>query len=207
MAVYISSVQAATVENKIYGMIDPYTGSSAPTHEDTDGRGGYQCVASAHARDSIPTFKREAGMVAFVQNEEVEYVLQNNLITWTKREEVAQVVAGNLYSYITYADQGVVRNYEEYKWHDGRLETSFYLDSAQATIRVGDHLRYGDFPVTYFKTDFIRTPVVKTGSRDASGGINWGGISSVSSTQVRGVALSNSDGWAVVYVTAVGRWK
>lgn len=54
-----------------------------PTHTDTYGKGGYRCVADATERNAIPAPRCKHGMRAYLQDENLEYVLSDDLVTWT----------------------------------------------------------------------------------------------------------------------------
>ncbi len=208
MALYTTSNQAAGIEQKVFGSVKEYAGSTAPTHEDTDCKGGYQCVASATARGAIPAYKREAGMIVFQQNSEKEYKLEANLTTWTEIT-VGQVapIAASLYTYTQRATVNSQREHEIYKWHDGRLEVKMRRDSVWANIGSGNIWTKGYNTAFFYDTSFIATPVGSVGSRDGSGGINWGTLANVGTTSYNANAMASSKGESEIMVVFVGRWK
>lgn len=61
----------------ITGQIKPLNGGTFSVFEDTDGYGGYRCVADLTARDAIPTtgLFRKVGMVVSVQSNGLSYQL------------------------------------------------------------------------------------------------------------------------------------
>ncbi len=208
MAAYTTSNQAAGIEQKIYGSVKPYSGSTAPTHEDTDCKGGYQCVASATARNAILTSKREAGMIVFQQNNETEYKLEANLTTWTEII-VGQVapIPSSLYTYTQRATVNYQREHEIYKWHDGRLEVKMRRDSVWANIASGNIWTKSYNTGMFYDSTFIATPVGSVGSRDGSAGINWGTLATVGTTSYNANAMASSKGESEIFVCFVGRWK
>ena len=208
MALYTTSSQAAGIEQKVFGSVRAYTGSTAPTHEDTDCKGGYQCVASATARGAIPAYKREAGMIVFQQNNETEYKLEANLTTWTEIT-VGQVapIAASLYTYTQRATVNGQREHEIYKWHDGRLEVKMRRDSYWASTGSGNIYARALPSGIFYGTSFIATPIGSVGSRDGSGGINWGTLGTVRTTNYDSWSMAGSKGEAELMVCFVGRWK
>lgn len=57
-----------------------------PSHEARYGKGGYRTVATLVERDAIPAARREAGMLVFVQDDELIYQLGSDLTTWAELE-------------------------------------------------------------------------------------------------------------------------
>lgn len=62
-----------------------------PSHEAAYGKGGYRSVANTTERNAIPTARREAGMLCYVQADGVIYQLASDLNNW-----VALTLAGSL---------------------------------------------------------------------------------------------------------------
>lgn len=62
-----------------------------PSHEAAYGKGGYRSVANVTERNAIPTARREAGMLCYVQADGVIYQLASDLNNW-----VALTLAGSL---------------------------------------------------------------------------------------------------------------
>lgn len=53
-----------------------------PSHEAAYGKGGYRSVANITQRNAIPTARREAGMLVYVQSDGVIYQLSTDLTNW-----------------------------------------------------------------------------------------------------------------------------
>lgn len=58
------------------------TADTYPTHDEKYGKGGWRSVVNATARDAIPPTLRTAGMVVYVQDDEVAYQLTSDLTSW-----------------------------------------------------------------------------------------------------------------------------
>lgn len=59
------------------------SGDTYPTHDDQYGLGGYRSVATTVARDAIPAERRRAGMAVMVTEDDIIYILADNLTSWT----------------------------------------------------------------------------------------------------------------------------
>ncbi len=57
-------------------------GDNYATHEARWGRGGYRTVEDIAERNAIPTRRREAGMLVFVEEDGITYMLDHDLVTW-----------------------------------------------------------------------------------------------------------------------------
>jgi len=53
-----------------------------PSHEAAYGKGGYRSVANVTQRNAIPTARREAGMLVYVQDTGVIFQLAPDLSSW-----------------------------------------------------------------------------------------------------------------------------
>jgi hypothetical protein len=70
----------------------PVTGPIAPptetdtfaTHQAIFGKGGLRSVGTAVERDAIPTGRREAGMIVYVNQDGSYWKLNANLTSWTQ---------------------------------------------------------------------------------------------------------------------------
>lgn len=69
-----------------------------PTHSANTGKGGYRSVADVAARDSIPTQRREHGMIVYVQNEDKKYILGAGLTNsdWFEDSSSSEESSNNL---------------------------------------------------------------------------------------------------------------
>jgi len=205
MATYVGSVQARAKEEKIWGEITPYVGSTAPTHEDTDGKGGYRCVANISQRDSIYASFREKGMGVFVQSTNTEYILEDDLVTWSSVPE--QVTSNNLYVYSLWRNETNFERYEQYKWHDGRLDT-YIMSHKQSTNKDdGPVCDIGTHPRIIWKTRYINTPTVEVAGYDGDRGPCWAVCHDLSNYAITNAAISDSYGQAYAYTIATGKWK
>ncbi len=203
MATY-SSTNADAAKQYVWGAIAPYAGSTAPTHEDIDGKGGYRCVASTTERNAIPTTKREAGMSVFVQSNETEYQLESDLSTWVQKVET---LPSSLYVYRTFGATTVIDRAAEYKWYDGRLELMIKFKPVTTTSSTGS-MNYGISGKYTYPTRFIETPACQMGVYDGANGLCWGEINSLGTTSTAVQILGNTNS-AVGhgYVILTGRWK
>ena len=208
MALYTATNQDYS-KNYIWGQLAPYSGSTAPTHEDTDGIGGHHCVANITARNAINTVKRVEGMTCFVQSESKEYILQSNLTTWVEYNPVLAVSSSVPYTYTSYAGSGEAWEWlEEYKWDDGRMEVLIWWDWLSTSTWSGTALHYKVTPTATFPTAFIRTPSTIDGAHDAGEGLTWGDIQTLSRTQISMAVITYyQSGQANLYNKCVGRWK
>ena len=205
MAVHIGSVQARTVKQKIWGEITPYVGSIAPTHEDTEGKGGYMCVANVAARDGINAAFREKGMGVFVQSTEIEYILADDLVTWL--ESPTALSSNNLYVYSIWKGASNYERYEQYKWHDGRLDTYIMSNKHKTTTDAGPVTDMGLHPRIIWKTRYINTPTVRVAGYDGDGGPCWAVCHDLSNYSITNATVSDSYGEAYAYTIAHGKWK
>ena len=207
MALYTATDQDYS-KNYIWGRLQPYSGSTAPTHEDTDGVGGHQCVVNITARNAINTAKRIEGMTCFVQSESKEYVLQSNLTTWVEYNPVLASNNSVPYIYTSHSGNGQGWEYlDEYKWDDGRMEVIIWFDWL-GTASWSGAFHYKITPIATFPTAFIRTPSTIDGAHDASDGLTWGDIQSLSRTSISmAVVTYRQGGSGNLYAKCVGRWK
>ncbi len=202
---YVNSVQAAGIQQYIWGEIAPWDNSTAPTHEDTDGKGGYQCVPTITARNAISSRLREKGMGVFVQSEEAEYTLSDDLVTWIVAPEA--VDENNLYTYTMWGKNGDYEKYEQHKWEDGRLDTWIVSNKIATNSDSGPICDIGTHPMITFKTPYIRTPTIEISGYDAATGPCWATCIHLSATRIQMVTVSDSYGQAYGYALATGRWK
>ena len=205
MALYTNSTQARTTQQYIWGEINPYPGSTAPTHEDTEGKGGYQCVANTQTRDSIPAAMREKGMGVFVQNTETEYLLEDDLVTWTSAPEM--LASNNLWVYTRWGKDSVYEQYEQYKWYNGRLDTFIMSNKQSTNYNDGPIVDTGAHPTVIWKTRYINTPTIENAGYDSERGPCWSAVLAVNNYSITTVAISDSWGAAYAYTVAHGRWK
>ena len=207
MATYTTSNSASLIENNVWGAVEPYPGSTAPTHEDTDCKGGYQCVANLAGRLGIPASKREFGMVVFQQDVETEYKLNSNLTSWSHVISQIPPMPPSLYVYTEKATWNSQYEYEEYKWHDGRLEIKMRRQMVSANTATGNiktgMINSGVFPITRF----IHTPISVVGSRDGAAGISWATIENVQASGYNLAPMSVGGGKVEPMVLFIGRWK
>lgn len=93
-----------------------------PSHEAAYGKGGYRSVSDITARNAIPTARREAGMLAYVQSEGVIYQLAADLTNW-----VALTLAGSLAgltdAQIQNIAEGDLLRYSNSKWRNTPEDT------------------------------------------------------------------------------------
>jgi len=69
----------------IAGFISPMDSEDEyPSHIDTYGLGGFMCVDSLVERDAIPAQRRKAGMMVSVARKGMQYILEEDLTTWTR---------------------------------------------------------------------------------------------------------------------------
>lgn len=202
---YVNSAQAAGVQQYIWGEIAPWDGSTAPTHEDIDGKGGYQCVQTIADRNSINSRLREKGMGVFVQSEETEYTLLDDLVTWISAPE--ELIANNIYVYSRWTNATEYEKYEQYKWADGRLDTHIMSNKVATNSDSGPICDTGVHPMITFKTPYIRTPTIEVAGYDADGGPCWASCIHLSATRFQFVTISDSYGRAYGYAIITGRWK
>ncbi len=203
MATY-THTNVDTAEQYVWGAIAPYSNSTAPTHEDIDGKGGYRCVASTTERDAIPTAKREVGMEVFVQSNETEYRLDSNLTTWTRKIET---LPSSLYVYRTFGATSVIDRSAEYKWYDGRLELMIKFKPLTTSSGTGSMFYRLSGTYTY-PTRFIAAPSCQNGVYDAANGLSWGEVHSLGTAGTKFQVLGNTNS-AVGhgYLLLTGRWK
>ncbi len=207
MALY-ADTSSGTAEQKIHGQIAPYPGEDYPTHEDTDGKGGYMCVANYTERNAIPTSKREIGMVVFVSSVSEEFILDPNLSTWISSPDPVSAIASSLYTYTLWGSDASATETVQYKWHDGRLELIYRMKSIGTTTNSGSgDVDYGAHSAVYWKTTFIENPVVQVSGYDNSNGLNWGAIREVNRSYFRATLLAIGGGTGITTVYANGRWK
>ena len=208
MAIYTNAAQAEVTKQYVWGTVEPYAGSTAPTHEDTDCKGGYQCVADATARNAIPVSKREYGMIVFQQNDETEYKLESNLTTWTSLIGTEQLTS-SLYTHRRWSASSIYDMMEEYKWDDGTLELFIrFIGVLTATQTGTTGVRYANTPTLTYPTRFIATPKTAVGVHDTANGLAWGGINHVNTTSCS-MIIHGSNSWSrgVGYLHLVGKWK
>ncbi len=203
MALY-TNTNVDTAVQYVWGTIAPYSGSTAPTHEDIDGKGGYRCVASTTERNAIPTAKREHGMSVFVQSNETEYRLGSDLVTWTQEVEA---LPSSLYVYRTFGATTVIDRAAEYKWYDGRLELMIKFKPLTTSTSTGSIFYRLSGAYTY-PTRFVTTPACQNGVYDGANGLCWGEVHSlgIASTKVQILGNTNS-AIGHGYVILTGRWK
>jgi hypothetical protein len=93
-----------------------------PSHEAAYGKGGYRSVANITERNAIPTARREAGMLVYVQAEGVIYQLAADLTNW-----VALTLAGSLAglsdAQIQNIAEGDLLRYSNSKWRNTPEDT------------------------------------------------------------------------------------
>jgi hypothetical protein len=93
-----------------------------PSHEAAYGKGGYRSVANITERNAIPTARREAGMLCYVQAEGVIYQLAADLTNW-----VALTLAGSLAgltdAQIQNIAEGDLLRYSNSKWRNTPEDT------------------------------------------------------------------------------------
>ena len=205
MALYTNSTQARTTKQYIWGEVAPTAGSTAPTHEDTEGKGGYRCVATTSQRDAIGSALREKGMGVFVQSNETEYILADDLNTWLIAP--TQTTHNNMYVYSRWGQDAYYEQYEQYKWYDGRLDTFIISNKKPTTQDDGPILDIGFHPTIVWKTRYIDTPTVEHSGYDSEGGPCWSVVYQLSNSSIRTAAVSDGWGQAYAYTIATGRWK
>jgi hypothetical protein len=88
-----------------------------PSHEAAYGKGGYRSVANTTERNAIPTARREAGMLCYVQADGVIYQLGADLQTWTTLT-LAGSLAGLSDAAIQNLADGDVLRYSSSKWRN-----------------------------------------------------------------------------------------
>lgn len=208
MAVYTNTAQATGIEQEIYGAVVPYVGSKAPTHEDTDVKGGYMCVSTTTTRNAIPASHREAGMKVFVQSEEIEYTLESNLVTWTSAVVVPPLTSVP-YTYRKLTSSSGYDIMNEYKWSDGKLELFIRFIGILTPTQTGaSGMRYGITPTVSYPTRFLSTPITTVGVHDTANGLTWGGVNHASTSSCS-MIMHGSSSWSrgVGYLSLTGRWK
>jgi len=66
----------------VISIIKPKNNGTFPTHEDTDGYGGFQVRNDVTDRNSIPSGRRKQGMLVYLNSDGYFYQLAADLNTW-----------------------------------------------------------------------------------------------------------------------------
>ena len=93
-----------------------------PSHEAAYGKGGYRSVANITERNAIPTARREAGMLVYVQAEGVIYQLAADLTNWVAMT-FAGTLAGLTDAQIQNIAEGDLLRYSNSKWRNTPEDT------------------------------------------------------------------------------------
>jgi hypothetical protein len=93
-----------------------------PSHEAAYGKGGYRSVANITERNAIPTARREAGMLCYVQAEGVIYQLAADLTNWVAMT-FAGTLAGLTDAQIQNIAEGDLLRYSNSKWRNTPEDT------------------------------------------------------------------------------------
>lgn len=98
-----------------------------PSHEAAYGKGGYRSVADITQRNAIPTARREAGMLVYVQSDGVIYQLAANLTTWVTLTFGGGGAADSLTALsdteIEFVAEGDLLRYSNSRWRNTPEET------------------------------------------------------------------------------------
>jgi hypothetical protein len=88
-----------------------------PSHEAAYGKGGYRSVANTTERNAIPTARREAGMLCYVQADGVIYQLASDLNNWAALT-LAGSLAGLSDAQIQNIAEGDLLRYSNSRWRN-----------------------------------------------------------------------------------------
>lgn len=88
-----------------------------PSHEAAYGKGGYRSVANVTERNAIPTARREAGMLCYVQADGVIYQLASDLNNWAALT-MAGSLAGLSDAQIQNIAEGDLLRYSNSRWRN-----------------------------------------------------------------------------------------
>ena len=88
-----------------------------PSHDAAYGKGGYRSVANTTERNAIPTARREAGMLCYVQADGVIYQLASDLNNWAALT-LAGSLAGLSDAQIQNIAEGDLLRYSNSRWRN-----------------------------------------------------------------------------------------
>lgn len=152
----------ATLVEKIIKPFDDQ--SPIATHDARYGRGGYRSVTSISERNSISAERRDVGMLVYVQETQLHYVLGGDLTTWTPSQIQIGLDGDSYYGSESLGLAGTSSG-EFFFVADGNGLSLYYNNSGVAELR---HVYLDGDEATAAAQGYANTAAVKAGESAAS---------------------------------------